>query len=143
LPDERVADGCRFGRDPGFADARGRCEPSWPAGPDSSDHTWSIDGIVRAVDRGRGHHLDNLGYSDPIELRRLIDAIAAAPGKTPIIRRLPEQPGDVRQIYAEIGRAAAELDHAPKAPLSKGLARYVEWYQAASSDRGNNDAPGY
>jgi UDP-glucuronate 4-epimerase len=86
--------------------------------------------------------LYNLGNSDPVELRHLIEMIAAAVGKSPLIRRLPEQPGDVRQTYADISRAAAELGYAPKTPLSEGLARYVHWYRAASSDRGKCDAPG-
>ena len=100
-----------------------------------------VDGIVRAIDRCRTHHLYNLGNSDPVELRQLIDAIGAALGKTPVIRRLPEQPGDVRQTYADISLAAAELGYAPRTTLAEGLARYVAWYRAASSDRGTNDAP--
>ena len=77
-----------------------------------------------------GHHLYNLGNSDPIELRTLIDAIASALGKTPQIRRLPEQPGDVRQTYADIGRAAAELGYSPRTPFREGLAPYIAWYRA-------------
>jgi len=99
-----------------------------------------VGGIVRAIDRCRSHHLYNLGNSDPVELRRLIAAIGAALGKEPAIRRLPEQPGDVRQTYADIGRASAELGYAPSTPLAEGLARYVEWYRAAATDRGTADA---
>jgi UDP-glucuronate 4-epimerase len=108
------------------------------------DYTFVADivaGIVRAIDRCQGHHLYNLGNSDPVELRRLIDAITAAPGKEPVIRRLPEQPGDVRQTCAVIGRAACELGYAPGCPLSEGLARYVHWHRNSSSDPGTNDAP--
>ena len=65
-----------------------------------------VDGIVRAIDRCTSHHLYNLGNSDPIALKDLIHAIASALGKTPIIHQLPEQPGDVRQTYADISRAA-------------------------------------
>ena len=39
----------------------------------------------------------------------MIAAIGDALGKTPIIERLPEQPGDVRQTYADIARATSEL----------------------------------
>jgi UDP-glucuronate 4-epimerase len=109
--------------------------PMFGDGTTRRDYTFVgdvVDGIVRAIERCRGHHLYNLGNSDPVELRDLIEMIAAALGKSPIIRRLPEQPGDVRQTYADINRAAAELGYAPKTPLSEGLARYVHWYRAAS-----------
>jgi UDP-glucuronate 4-epimerase len=123
---------------------RGEPVPMFGDGTTRRDYTFVadiVDGIVRAIDRCRDHHLYNLGNSDPIELRRLIDAIAAALSKEPIIRRLPEQPGDVRQTCADIGRASAELGYAPSTPLSEGLARYVHWYRNISSDRGRNEAP--
>jgi UDP-glucuronate 4-epimerase len=80
-----------------------------------------------------GFHLYNLGNSDLIEPRQLIAAIAAALGRSPNLRRLPEQPGDVRQTHAEISRAANELGDAPKAPIAGGLARYVNWYRSTRS----------
>ena len=115
---------------------RGEPVPMFGDGTTRRDYTFVadiVDGIVRAIERCRGHHLYNLGNSDPIELQRLIDAIAAAVGKAPIIRRLPEQPGDVRQTYADISRAMTELGYAPKTPLSEGLARYVAWYRSPAA----------
>jgi UDP-glucuronate 4-epimerase len=115
-----------------------RCEPvpMFGDGTTRRDYTFVgdvVDGVVRAIDRCRGHYLYNLGNSDPVELRRLIDTIGAALDKPAIVQRLPEQPGDVRQTYADIGRAAAELGYAPTTPLSEGLARYVAWYRKAAS----------
>jgi UDP-glucuronate 4-epimerase len=124
---------------------RGEPVPMFGDGTTRRDYTFVadiVDGIVRAIDRCRGHHLYNLGNSDPIELRRLIDAIAMALGKEPIVRRLPEQPGDVRQTYADISRAAAELGYAPSTPLSEGLPQYIRWYRSHSPDRGKDDAHG-
>src|SRR5262249_31302812 len=101
--------------------------PMFGDGTTRRDYTFVadiVDGIVRAIDRCRAHHLYNLGHSDPIELRQLIAAIGAALGKEPIIHRLPEQPGDVRQTFADISRATAELGYAPETPIADGLARY-------------------
>jgi UDP-glucuronate 4-epimerase len=123
---------------------RGEPVPMFGDGTTRRDYTFVADivaGIVLAIDRCRGLHLSNPGNSDQVELRRLIDAIAAALGKEPVIRRLPEQPGDVRQTCDDIGRAACELDYAPGTPLSEGLARYVHWFRNSSSDPGTNDAP--
>jgi len=115
---------------------RGEPVPVFGDGTTRRDYTFVsdiVDGIIRAVDRCKSHHLYNLGNSDPIELRHLVDAIASALGKTPVIQRLPEQPGDVRQTYADISRAANELGYAPKTAVSEGLARYIAWYRATGS----------
>jgi UDP-glucuronate 4-epimerase len=84
-----------------------------------------VEGIVRATDRCTGHHLYNLGHSDPVELRELIEAISRALGKAPRVERLPEQPGDVRQTYADVSRARAELGYEPSTPFDEGLRRFV------------------
>jgi UDP-glucuronate 4-epimerase len=112
---------------------RGELVPMFGDGTTRRDYTYVgdiVDGIVRALDRCTGHHLYNLGNSSPIELRELIDAIGSALGKMPRIERLPEQPGDVRQTYADIHRASTELGYSPKTPFREGLAHYVTWYRA-------------
>ena len=60
--------------------------------------------------------------------------IGEALGRVPTVERLPEQPGDVRQTYADIGRAASELGYAPSTPFREGLDRYVAWLRSASAD---------
>jgi UDP-glucuronate 4-epimerase len=115
---------------------RGEPLPMFGDGTTRRDYTFVsdiVDGIVRAIDRCTDHHIYNLGNSDPIALTELVQAIGSALGKSPIIEHLPEQPGDVRQTYADISRAANELGYAPKAPLSEGLARYIDWYRAVAS----------
>lgn len=122
---------------------RGEPLPMFGDGSTRRDYTFVadiVDGIVRAVDRCRGHHLYNLGNSDPVELSRLIAAIGAALGKEPIIERMPEQPGDVHLTYADISRAATELGYAPRTLLVEGLARYVAWFRGVSSNRARTDA---
>jgi UDP-glucuronate 4-epimerase len=107
--------------------------PMFGDGTTRRDYTFVgdiVEGVVRAVERCSGHHLYNLGNSHPIELRELIDAIGAALGKMPRIQRLPEQPGDVRQTYASIDRARADLGFSPQTSLAVGLSRYVAWFRA-------------
>ena len=115
-----------------FADLidAGRPVPMFGDGSTRRDYTFVADiveGIVRALERCRGHHLYNLGNSDPIALRAMIEAIGKALGKTPIIERLPEQPGDVRQTFADITRARDELGYAPATPFREGLRQFVAW----------------
>jgi UDP-glucuronate 4-epimerase len=112
---------------------RGEPVPMFGDGTTRRDYTYVadiVDGVVRAIDRCTGNHLYNLGHSDPVELRVLIESIAAALGKAVQIRRLPEQPGDVRQTYADIGRASRDLGYRPTTPFREGLERYIAWYRA-------------
>jgi UDP-glucuronate 4-epimerase len=109
--------------------------PMFGDGTTRRDYTYVediVDGVVRAIDRCTEYHIYNLGNSSPIELSDLIDAIGEALGKRPIIKRLPEQPGDVRQTFADITRASAELGYSPRTPFREGLANFVAWFRDAN-----------
>jgi len=115
-----------------FADRieRGETIPMFGDGRTRRDYTFVddvVDGVVRAVDRCEGLHVYNLGNSSPVELHEMIEAIGEALGKTPRVERLPEQPGDVRQTFADVSLAEAELGYRPSTPFREGLARYVAW----------------
>jgi len=106
--------------------------PMFGDGSTRRDYTFVediVDGVVRAIDGCSSHHLYNLGHSEPIELREMIAALGRALGKEPIIDRQPEQPGDVRQTYADITRALTELGYNPSTPFEDGIARFVAWFR--------------
>ena len=107
--------------------------PMFGDGTTRRDYTYVddiVDGICRAIERCTGHHLYNLGHSEPIELKQMIDTIALALGKPAVIQALPEQPGDVKQTFAAIDRARSELGYAPSTPFGEGIRRYVQWYRS-------------
>jgi UDP-glucuronate 4-epimerase len=113
---------------------RGDPVPMFGDGRTRRDYTFVedvVDGVVRAIDRCTDHHLYNLGNSHPIELRAMIEMLGEALGKTPRIEQLPEQPGDVRQTFADVSRAARELGYQPKTPFREGLDRFVSWFRGA------------
>jgi UDP-glucuronate 4-epimerase len=112
---------------------RGEPVPMFGDGTTRRDYTYVadiVDGILRALDRCAGHHLYNLGNSTPIALRETIDAIAETLGKPATIQQLPEQPGDVRQTYADITLAERELGYQPATPFRDGLQHFVAWFRA-------------
>lgn len=116
---------------------RGEPVPVFGDGTSRRDYTFVddvVDGIVRAVDRCSSHRLYNLGNSEPVELRAMIAAVGEALGKTPLIQRLPEQPGDVRQTWADVSRARDELGYSPGTRFPDGLRRFVAWYRTLPAD---------
>ena len=118
-----------------FADLieRGRPIPMFGDGTTRRDYTYVgdiVDGVARALDRCSSYHIYNLGHSEPIALRDMIAAVGRALGKEPVVDRQPEQPGDVRQTYADISRARSELGYDPSTPFDEGLARFVSWFRS-------------
>jgi UDP-glucuronate 4-epimerase len=112
----------------------GRPVPMFGDGTTRRDYTYVgdlADGIVRALHHCRGYDLYNLGHSDPVALTDLIAALGRALGRTPLIERLPEQPGDVRQTFASIDRARDDLGYEPRTGLDEGLARFVDWLRVS------------
>ena len=108
----------------------GRPIPVFGDGTTRRDYTYVadiVDGIVRAVRNCRAHHLYNLGNSEPVTLDTMIATLGECLGKTPVIDRQPEQPGDVRQTYADISRATAEIGYAPTTPFLEGIRQFVAW----------------
>lgn len=111
---------------------RGRAVPMFGDGSTRRDYTYVgdiVDGVVRAVERCTSWHLYNLGHSEPISLRDMIAALGQALGKDPIVERLPEQPGDVPQTFADITRARTELGYDPSTTFRDGLDRFVAWFR--------------
>jgi UDP-glucuronate 4-epimerase len=112
---------------------RGLPVPMFGDGTSQRDYTYVediVDGVLRAMSACTSHHLYNLGNSQPIALRDMIDAIARALGKPAEIQTLAEEPGDVRQTFAAIDRAQTELGYRPQTPFHVGVRRYVAWYKA-------------
>jgi UDP-glucuronate 4-epimerase len=114
--------------------AHGRPVPFFGDGQSARDYTFIddiIDGVTTAVERQpAGHTVYNLGGSRTTTLARLVELIAAALGKTPILDRQPDQPGDVPITYADVSKAGRDLGYGPQVPIEAGIARFVDWFRA-------------
>ena len=130
----------------------GKPVPFFGDGSTARDYTFIddiLDGVVAVIDRclpgrpsqrsqsGRTlpsveaplHRVYNLGGSRTTTLARLVELIEQALGKRAVLERLPDQPGDVPVTFADVSRAAAELDYAPKVPIEDGIVRFVSWFK--------------
>ncbi len=88
-----------------------------------------LDGVTAAMKLECGFEIINLGESRTIELRELISLVAKATGKTPRIKQLPPQPGDVNATYADISKARRLLAYNPGFPIERGIPIFVDWYK--------------
>jgi UDP-glucuronate 4-epimerase len=95
-----------------------------------------VDGFLAALDRPEpfAYEIFNLGNSHPVRLDILIRLIENALGRTAIVEPAPEQPGDVRLTYADIGKSQRLLGYRPRVPIEEGIERFCSWY-AREKDR--------
>lgn len=89
-----------------------------------------VTGVVAAIERvgPRAYEIINLGGTQTISLSELVSIIENIVGKSAVIERAPDQPGDVPITYANIDRARQLLDYAPTTRPDVGIERYWEWF---------------
>jgi UDP-glucuronate 4-epimerase len=112
--------------------AEDRPIPMYGDGSTSRDYTYIddiINGVTAAIDRGDRFRIYNLGGSDPVTLRTMIDTIEQVTGRTARIDQQPMQPGDVNRTFADVRRAQEELGYVPRTGLAEGIARQWAWMQ--------------
>ncbi|HEY7370425.1 MAG TPA: NAD-dependent epimerase/dehydratase family protein [Thermoanaerobaculia bacterium] len=109
---------------------KGEPIPIYGDGSSSRDYTYVddvIDGIEAALRAPLQFEIINLGGAHPISLSELVAAIEAATGRTAVVERKPDQPGDVPATYASVEKASRLLSFRPRVPLPEGLRRTVAW----------------
>ena len=109
--------------------------PMFGDGSTSRDYTFVddiVDGLIRSIDYVSSnddvYEIINLGNSSPVSLKEMIDEIGKVVHKTPIIKQLPMQPGDVNKTYADISKAQRMLGYNPKTSFHDGLEAFYKWY---------------
>jgi UDP-glucuronate 4-epimerase len=104
-------------------------------GKSRRDYTYISDivnGIMAAVDKKLGYEIINLGNSNVVELRYLIQLIEENLGKSAIIKKRPDQPGDVPVTFADISKAQRLLGYEPEVRIEEGIENFVHWYKGVT-----------
>jgi UDP-glucuronate 4-epimerase len=113
--------------------AAGKPVPIYGDGTTRRDYTYIDDivsGIKAAISYDQGQfEIINLGESETVELRRLVEVIERAIGKRAILDRQPEQPGDVPLTYANIDKARRLLGYSPQTRFEAGIEKFVAWFK--------------
>jgi UDP-glucuronate 4-epimerase len=98
------------------------------------DYTY-IDDIVSGVRAAMGYartqyEVINLGNNQTVSLSEMIEGLERALGMRAEITRLPNQPGDVPQTWANVDKAAALLGYEPHTRFERGIVKFAEWQKS-------------
>jgi UDP-glucuronate 4-epimerase len=63
-----------------------------------------------------------------VPLKRYIEVLEQALGKTAEKNLLPLQPGDVPDTWSDVEALARDVGYRPSTDLETGVKRFVEWY---------------
>ena len=113
----------------------GKPIPVFGDGTSARDYTYvsdTIDGVLACTEREFGYEIFNLGESQTVTLKYLVELIESAFGKKAIVDHQPNQPGDVPITYADISKARAKLGYKPRVKIEQGIPMFVEWFKQAN-----------
>jgi len=115
----------------------GKAIPVFGDGTTRRDYTFIDDivqGVRAAIDYDRSmYEAINLGESQTIELRELIQLLEKELKLRAVIDRQPPQAGDVPQTFADITKARHLLKYDPQTKIEEGIHRFIEWFRRAGA----------
>ena len=118
--------------------SEGKPIPVFGDGTTRRDYTYIDDilaGVLAAMNyTGSLFEVINLGESQTVELRYLIELLEAALGTKAIIDRRPLQAGDVPITYADISKARRLLGYDPQTKIEEGIGKFVEWFRNSKGE---------
>jgi UDP-glucuronate 4-epimerase len=88
-----------------------------------------VSGIVAALDRRLGYEVVNLGRGEPVLLADFVSTLEGLAGRRARLVHEPMLAADVSYTFANIDKARALLDYAPKVSVEEGVRRFFEWYR--------------
>ncbi|MCB2308284.1 GDP-mannose 4,6-dehydratase [Clostridium estertheticum] len=105
-------------------------------GTTQRDYTY-IDDIVQGIDKAitwtttdkNKYEIFNLGTSNTIMLKYMIERIEIELGTKAITKYLPMQPGDVNITYANISKSKEILGYNPIINFDYGIHKFVKWFK--------------
>jgi len=112
---------------------QGQPVPIFGDGSTQRDYTY-IDDIIAGVAAAMKYdqsqfEVINLGESQTVEPRRLVELLEQALGKRAMINHQPLQPGDVPVTFADVSKARRLLGYDPQTQIEDGIESFVEWFQ--------------
>lgn len=109
--------------------------PFFGDGSTSRDYTY-VDDIVKGImllsnyieANSNIYEISNIGGSDPVSLREMVEIIEEVLGKTAKINKLPMQPGDVNRTYADLTKIKNLVGYEADNTFKQGIEKFIKWY---------------
>jgi len=114
----------------------GKPIPVFGDGSTARDYTYITDilqGILACTRKPFGYEIFNLGESQTVTLKRLIELLEIAVGRKAILDPRPLQPGDVPLTCADVTKAREMLAYQPQIKIDQGIPLFVQWLRAAEA----------
>lgn len=114
----------------------GKPIPFYGDGTSRRDYTYIddvIEGVRAAMDyTATRYEVVNLGNNGTVSLQELVQQLEDVLGVEAKLQRLPEQPGDVPQTWADIGKAERLFGYRPTTTLVEGLEQFSSWLRRSA-----------
>ncbi|WP_066633714.1 GDP-mannose 4,6-dehydratase [Desulfolucanica intricata] len=114
--------------------------PFYGDGSTERDYTYIddiIDGVTKTIDwiqAGKGRYdIFNLGESNTVSLKRMVETLEKVIGKKAKLNILPVQPGDVNRTFADISKSKKVLGYNPTMDFEDGIEKFVAWYKEVNN----------
>ena len=96
-----------------------------------SDIVGGIEGAIRWTDSPDTQmETFNLASGRTVTLMEMIEAIEEAVGSKAILKRLPDQPGDMSATWADVSKAQSVLGLPKAVDFATGVRDFVQWLRA-------------
>jgi UDP-glucuronate 4-epimerase len=93
-----------------------------------------VSGILAAIDRPLGYECINLGRGEPVQMGKFVQLVEQLTGREARFAAQPAPASEPPVTYADVTKARGLLDYDPATPVSEGMLRFWEWYQAEVLD---------
>ena len=110
--------------------------PFYGDGTTQRDYTYIddiIDGILKSIvyleENENIYEIINLGESETVSLRKMVETLEKEIGKKAVLKQLSMQPGDVNRTFADISKAKELIGYDPKTKFEEGKKKFVNWYR--------------
>ena len=111
--------------------------PAFGDGSTRRDYTFVkdiVDGIIESLHYDKTlYEVINLGNDQTVTLSEMIKTIEEVVGKSAIIDRQSEQPGDVPQTWADVSKANKLFGYKPSTSFKDGVSQFYKWQKAPTS----------
>lgn len=110
--------------------------PFYGEGDTERDYTFIddiVDGIYKSIEyvenNNKVYEIINLGESETISLKKMVEVIENSLGKKALINKMPMQPGDVQRTNADITKAKKMIGYNPETNFRDGIDKFIKWYK--------------